>query len=155
RELNGLLERGVFKIIDKADVPTGTRIFGSRFVDQEKHEGTEKAFEKSRLVSAYKDAGKRSILTQAPTIQRASQRIILSLAITIPNLHLYTRDISQAYTQSTTSLTRDIFIHAPTEMGLGPDAILQVLLPLYGVPEAGTHWFKTYHDYHTTRLNID
>ena len=153
RELNGLLERGVFRIMDRADVPTDARIFGSRFVDQIKHEGTEKAFEKSRLVvQAYNDTGKRSILTQAPTIQRASQRMILSLAMTIPGLRLYTRDISQAYTQSTTNLARDVFIHAPEEMDLEPGAVLQVLLPLYGIPEAGTHWFRTYHDHHTTRL---
>jgi hypothetical protein len=29
-----------------------------------------------------------------------------------------------------------------------------VLLPLYGIPEAGTHWFKTYHDHHIKKLQI-
>ncbi|KAI0994211.1 hypothetical protein K3495_g13971 [Podosphaera aphanis] len=99
-ELNGLLERGVFKILSRHDVPTNTRIFGSRFVDQIKNEGTEKAFEKSRLVvQAYNDAGKKNILTQAPTIRRVSQRLILILSL-IFDLPLYTRDISQAYCEN-------------------------------------------------------
>ena len=50
KKLNELLEKEVFEIINKKDVPAETRIFDSRFVDQVKNKGTEKAFEKSRLV---------------------------------------------------------------------------------------------------------
>jgi hypothetical protein len=32
--------------------------------------------------------------------------------------------------------------------------ILKVLKPLYKVPEAGNHWFKTYYTYHVKNLNI-
>jgi hypothetical protein len=32
--------------------------------------------------------------------------------------------------------------------------LLKVLLPLYGVPEAGTHWFRTYHNYHIEKLKL-
>ena len=30
--------------------------------------------------------------------------------------------------------------------------MLKVVKPLYGVPEAGNHWFKTYHSHHTNEL---
>jgi hypothetical protein len=64
KELNGLLEKGVFELVDIADVPQGVRIFNSRFVDQIKDAGTDKAFEKSRLVvQAYNDQGKELVLT--------------------------------------------------------------------------------------------
>ena len=33
KELNELLEKGVFEIINKKDVPAGTRIFNSRFIN--------------------------------------------------------------------------------------------------------------------------
>ena len=33
KELNELLEKEVFEIINKKDVPVGTRIFNSRFID--------------------------------------------------------------------------------------------------------------------------
>src|SRR5438045_1930342 len=156
REIDGLLERGIFRITHKNDIPEGTWIFGSRFVDKIKHEGTERAFKKSRLVvQAYKDSGKRDILTQAPTIQRVSQRLILAITMVIPHkMDIYLRDISQAYTQSMTNLARDFYIHAPTEMGLEPGTILQVVSPLYGMPEAGMHWYKTYHDHHLNSLQM-
>ena len=69
KEINGLLNKSVFTVVDKESVPKGTRIFNSRFVDEIKHPGTDQAFEKSRLVvQAYNDQGKDLILTQSPTI---------------------------------------------------------------------------------------
>lgn len=29
---------------------------------------------------------------------------------------------------------------------------MKVVKPLYGVPEAGAHWFNTYHNHHTKKL---
>jgi hypothetical protein len=57
KELDGLLQKGVFQVV--SEVPKGAQLFGSRFVDEIKNGGTDKAFEKSRLViQAYKDIGK-------------------------------------------------------------------------------------------------
>src|SRR5271167_1264851 len=69
-------------------------------------------------------------------------------------MSVYLQDISQAYVQSTTHLNREIFIHLPPELGLSKDSLLQVVKPLYGVPEAGNHWFRTYHDHHTQELKM-
>ncbi|KAI0997736.1 hypothetical protein K3495_g10455 [Podosphaera aphanis] len=118
-EINGLLERGVFEIIDKYSAPKSPRIFGSRFCDIIKNQGTEKAFEESGLVvQTNNDAGKRDALTQSPKIQRSSQRLALSLSLILPSVDISLRDISQAYTQSTSNLARDIFVYAPNEMNL-------------------------------------
>ncbi len=77
----------------------------------------------------------------------------------IKNTHLYLRDISQAYVQSTTLLNRDFYIRPPPELiqrlGLNGDLILRVVKPLYGVPEAGNHWFKTYHSHHINQLSME
>lgn len=154
KELNGLLDRGVFQVRNRSEVPPGTRIFGSRFVDEIKFKGTEKAFEKSRLVvQAFNDSDKAQILTQAPTIMRSSQRVVLVFALAL-DLGIFLRDISQAYTQSTSVLNRRVFIRAPAEMNLSKEYVVEVLLPLYGIPEAGTHWFRTYHDHHTNQLGM-
>ena len=51
-------------------------------------------------------------------------------------------------------LNREIFIRLPPELGLSKDSLLQVVKPLYGVPEAGNHWFRTYHDHHTQELKM-
>jgi len=99
KEINGLLEKGAFEFVNASEVPKGTRIFGSRFVNEVKNPGTDKAYEKSHLViQAYNDWGKDLILTQSPTVQRVSQRIVLALAATLKNdkekpLSLYLRDI--------------------------------------------------------------
>ncbi|KHJ31248.1 hypothetical protein EV44_g3121 [Erysiphe necator] len=60
KELNGLLEKGVFEMVSIDKVPIGIRIFNSRFVGQIKNAGTSKAFEKSRLVvQVYNDTDKK------------------------------------------------------------------------------------------------
>jgi hypothetical protein len=81
------------------------------------------------------------VLTQSPTIQRVSQRLILVLTAILynDNLSLYLQDITQAYTQSKTQLNRDFFVRPPVELKLTGGSILQVIKPLYGVPEAGNH----------------
>jgi len=69
KELTGLLKKGVFEIVRLTDIPQGVRLFNSRFVDEIKNKGTDKAFEKSRLVvQAYNDLEKELVLTQLPTI---------------------------------------------------------------------------------------
>ncbi|EED20821.1 hypothetical protein TSTA_040150, partial [Talaromyces stipitatus ATCC 10500] len=77
KEVNGLLER---------DIPPEARIYGFRFVDEIKNKGTNKVFEKLQLVvQAYNDKDKEFILTQSPTIQRSSQRLILCIGASKDN----------------------------------------------------------------------
>ena len=101
KEINGLFAHGVFEVVDIADLLADSQVFRSRFVDEVKFASIDKAYEKSRfVVQGYNDEGKSQILTQAPTIQRASQRIFLSLAPSFrqKGMKVYFRDISQAYT---------------------------------------------------------
>ena len=50
KEISGLLEKEVFKIIDLNDILSNARVFNSQFVDEIQNAGTDKAFEKSRLI---------------------------------------------------------------------------------------------------------
>ena len=77
------------------------------------------------------------MLTQSPTIQRASQRLIVCLAAILQR-NLCVRDISQAYVQSTLVLSRAVYVKPPQGTNIG-DNILKVVRPLYSVPEAGTY----------------
>lgn len=155
KELDGLLSRGVFEFVDIKEVPENNRLFNSRLVDNVKFQGTPKAFEKSRLViQAYNNAEKRTILTQSPTVQRASQRLLISVAIS-KDMKIYSRDISQAYTQSKSSLARNIFAKPPQELNIPKNMVLKLKLPLYRIPEVGTYWFKTYHDHHNIKLKLN
>jgi hypothetical protein len=82
----------------------------------------------SQFANEIKNKGTDLVLTQSPTIQRVSQRVILTLAMILQEktISLYLWDIIQAHVQSSTHLNREFF-------------------PLYGVPEAGNHWFNIYH----------
>jgi hypothetical protein len=78
KEIVDLLEKEIFISINKRDVSTNVRIFSSRFVNEIKHSGTEKAFEKFRLViQAFNDQNKILVLTQSSIIQRVNQRLII------------------------------------------------------------------------------
>lgn len=68
-------------------------------------------------------------------------------------MDLYTRDITQAYTQSKTLLNREIYVR-PRNGWAEKGTLWKVILPLYGLAETGTHWFQTYHQHHENRLGM-
>lgn len=150
-EFNSLMNRGVFSIVPTTETGT-SRVYGSRFVDTIKFAGKPQAHEKSRLVvQAYND-NNHGLLTHAPTVQRLSQRLLLCLCAIESSLTFFTRDVSQAYVQAETSTQRAIFVRPPSTLNLPSDTVLRVNRPLYGIPEAGLHWFQTYHKHHRERL---
>src|SRR6266702_1493421 len=56
-------------------------------------------------------------------------------------------------------LNQDFYIKAPLELSIAlrvlKGTILKVVRPLYGIPKAGNHWFKTYYNYYIKELNIN
>ncbi|KAJ5544720.1 hypothetical protein N7535_006892 [Penicillium sp. DV-2018c] len=76
KEIEGLLAKGVLDFVQyDPNKYAGVRIFNPRLVNEIKGKATGTPFDKSRLViQAYNDEGKSMILTQSPTIQRASKR---------------------------------------------------------------------------------
>ncbi|KAK1907868.1 hypothetical protein P3342_006198 [Pyrenophora teres f. teres] len=101
--ISDLVGRGVFKFEQYNEKLHGRiRIFKSRLVREVKGKTT-KPYEKSRLViQGYQDYGKEAILTQSPTIQQCSQRLIMSLAPALmqSGMSVKLRDITQAYPQA-------------------------------------------------------
>ncbi|KAK1912598.1 hypothetical protein P3342_004534 [Pyrenophora teres f. teres] len=160
-EIDGLITRGVFRFepFDPAK-HGGIRIFKSRIVNEVKGKTTDRPYEKSRLVvQGYADHGKKIVLTQSPTIQRASQRIIIALAPSLiqMGMKLWLRDITQAYTQSDDRLQRTIIAELPIQLrkAYPQGTIMVVVKPLYGIAEAGAYWWSTYFKHHTTTLNME
>ena len=55
-------------------------------------------------------------------------------------------------------LNWDFYIRVPFKLGIAlrvlEGTILKVVRPLYGIPKAGNHWFKTYYNYYIKELNI-
>jgi hypothetical protein len=159
-EIAALIERGVFEFIPFNEREHyGVRVFKSRIVNEVKGKTTDQPYEKSRLViQGYGDEEKQHILTQSPTIQRASQRLVLALAPTLlkQGLVLWLRDITQAYVQSTSDLARKILARLPAQIRdqYPAGTVMHVVKPLYGIAEAGTHWWATYHSHHIKKLQM-
>ncbi|KJZ70368.1 hypothetical protein HIM_10259 [Hirsutella minnesotensis 3608] len=118
QEINNLIAQGVFEFIRFDPVAhKGQRLFKARMVREVKGLGpTTRPYEKSRLViQGYNDRDKEYILTQSPTVQRAAQRLLLSIAPSLAGeASVFLRDITQAYIQSKTPLNR-IIVSASTD----------------------------------------
>ena len=159
KEIDDLVGRGVFSFeLFDSTVHGGFRIFKSRMVREVKGK-TMVPYEKSRLVvQGYNDEGKHEILTQSPTIQRSSQRLILALAPALLHEGMFVelRDITQAYPQAQTELFRTVLAHLPKELltKYPEGTIIRVIKPLYGIAEAGVHWFATYQGHHCRELDM-
>ncbi len=144
KEIVDLLEKGIFISVNKKNVSTDVRIFSSRFVNEIKHSEIEKAFEKFRLViQTFNDQNKILVLTQFSIIQRVSQRLIICLVISLFQMKLYLRNITQAYVQSRSNLNRDSYVQSLFEliklMKISSECILKVIKSLYEVPETDNH----------------
>jgi hypothetical protein len=160
KEITDLIARGVFRCERFNHAKhSGLRLFSSRTVREVKGK-TEVPYEKSRLIiQGHSDEDKKNILTQSPTIQRASQRLIVALAprlIHMLNADVELRDVTQAYPQSKSKLFREILARLPTELQprYPPRTIMRVVKPLYGIAEAGVHWWATYYKHHREKLGM-
>ena len=47
KEIAELLEKDILKVVTSTDIPSNTQIFNSRFIDEIKYAGTDKAYEKN------------------------------------------------------------------------------------------------------------
>ena len=119
KQINHLMKKSVFEIIQRFQISERIKIFDSRFVNEIKNIYTITIFEKFRLViQVYNDQGKTNILIQIFTIQRMNQRLIFALTASFSKCDLYSRDIFQIYVQSKSSLNREFDVHFSKKLGL-------------------------------------
>lgn len=98
------------------EVPEGTSIHGSRFLDELGNVGR-RPQRQSRLVArSYRGQGSATIRTKSPKVIRASQRILISLEASLSDMVTISRDVTKAYIQSSFPLERRLYITAPAEL---------------------------------------
>lgn len=154
REIEGLLQRGTFKLVLREELPSNPNIVPSRFVLAIKREGNgEEVFKARFVLGGHIDKEKRNVVHSATTLKQSSIRIILALA-TIFGFDLWSTDINQAYLQSASNLRREIFVR-PDVLELDKDQLLQVVKPLYGLSDAGDYWGETLTEQHLKELNME
>lgn len=77
----------------------------------------------------------QSLFTYAPTVAKASSRLLMILAASL-DMPLATQDISQAYVCTTHPLLQDRYFTPPKEARARPNNLWRLCRPLYGLPEA-------------------
>jgi Reverse transcriptase (RNA-dependent DNA polymerase) len=144
-EILNLFKRGTFKFVTLPDNHNET-VLPSRFVLALKHSPAgEIKYMVIFTVGGHKDRLKHSIVQTASTLSQAIIRMLLAVA-SILDMNVWCEDIKQAYIQSAQRLRRKIFIK-PDILQLGKNEFLQLLLPLYGLTEAGDYWTQTLVDH--------
>lgn len=66
----------------------------------------------------------------------------------------FTRDITQAYIQSTHDCECEVYIRAVDEMELPRDTVLRVVKRLNGIPGSGLQWYRTNLDHQINCLGM-
>lgn len=150
-EIEGLKARGVWKIVQKCDVPAGANVLGGRFVLALKNCGTLEEKPKARYIAqGHRDKDKPYMVHDTATLRSSSVRLLLSIAA-VKGFRVFSHDVNQAYVQSKDKLTRQVFIMPRKEdrdlLGITDDEILELILPLYGICDAGDYWGVTV-EYH-------
>eukprot|EP00171_Calliarthron_tuberculosum_P005221 IDg5221t1 len=153
KEILGLIERKTFKIVLKEEAGDNPNIVPARFILAVKHDHDGSTLFKARFVmGGHRDREKHLAVHKTTNMKQSSLRMILALA-TILGLDVWSIDIKQAYLQSGSDLQRKIFIN-PKEMILGPEELIQVIKPLYGLTESGDYWCETLINFHIHNLRM-
>jgi Reverse transcriptase (RNA-dependent DNA polymerase) len=153
KEIEGLLNRGTFKLVLRSEIDGNPNTVPSRFVLTIKRQDNGEEVYKARFVlGGHRDRDKRSVVHNATNLRQSSIRILLALA-TILGFNMWSTDINQAYLQSASNLKRETFVK-PEIMALDKVQLLQVVKPLYGLSDAGEYWGQTLNDHHTQELKM-
>ena len=155
REIQGLLNRGTFKIIMREDIPHNANVLPGRFVLAIKSTEDGEIKYKARFVmGGHRDKFKHLMVHNSSTLQSHSVRLLLTMAHA-HDFIIWTADITQAYLQSTDPLLRDIYIRkVDPEFELAPEQCLKLLKPLYGLCDAGDLWASTMDKHHRYDLSM-
>jgi hypothetical protein len=72
-------------------------------------------------------------------------------------MHLWLRNIIQAYTQSESLLQRIILAHLPEQIRhfYPKGSIMVIVKPLYGIAEAGAYWWSIYFKHYCEKLKME
>jgi Reverse transcriptase (RNA-dependent DNA polymerase) len=150
----GLIDCGTFRIeVIPDEERRNKNIVASKFVYALKHENGEVAYKARFCLGGHRDLMKNLMAHTASTLRQRSVRLLLALAA-IFGLEVWSTDVAQAYLQSAVPLQRDIVCKTDA-LELGPNEILKLVLPLYGLSESGDYWGATCVEHHLTDLQFN
>lgn len=146
-EVQGLSKRQIWTPISEASIPKNANILGGRFILSLKNCDTPDEKAKVRYVAqGFKDHDKPYMVHDVSTLRVSSIRTVLSVAV-IKGFRIFSHDVTQAYLQSKTNLTRKVYIRPKQEdrkvLGIKNGEVFRLVRPLYGLCDAGDYWTHT------------
>ena len=148
------MDRGTWKVILKQNVPKDANKLSGRYFLAIKNVETEKPVFKARfVVQGHRDKDKNIIVHNSTNLRQSSTRLIASLAA-VHIFRIWSHDVSQAYLQSSEKLMRKVYLRPPKELNLSSDELIEIIKPLYGLPDAGDYWDRTMADHLRRDLNM-
>lgn len=143
KEITGLQENRVYKVIDKAQFPKRANVLGGRFVLCVKNVGSDDEIYKARyVVQDHKDKEKSRLIHPSTNLRQRSVKLITFLAAVL-KFRVWSQDVTQAYLQAEDNLRRLVYVKPTKQFGLQDGQLLQLLKPLYGLSDAGDYWDAT------------
>lgn len=147
KEIQGLISRQSWNVVERADLHPKSNILGGRFVLTLKNTDTPNEKPKARYVAqGHRDKEKFHLVHDITTLRQSSIRLIMSLA-TIKQFDIFSHDVTQAYLQSEDALSREVYILPHKRdlkyFSIGEHQALKLLKPLYGTCDAGDYWYET------------
>lgn len=96
---------------------------------------------------------KTSLLHDSAASRQVSSRLLIGVAAVF-GFRVFSTDVKQAYLQSGTDLLRDVYIKPGTDFEIGPDKLLKLFRPLYGLADSGDYWGATFTDHLTREIGM-
>ena len=158
-EADGLVTRGAFRRRLRTSVPPHANVLGGRMVKVIKRVNTADASAKARFVAqGNTDKAKAFVVHNLSALRQSSTKILVSTSAVL-GFRIFSHDVNQAYLQSKDKLSREVFVRPRARdaryFGVRDDEVLQVLLPLYGLPDAGDYWDVTVLDHVENELGME
>jgi Reverse transcriptase (RNA-dependent DNA polymerase) len=143
KEIQGLIERGTWKVVLKDEMPEYPNIMGGRFVLTIKDSSTSKEIYKARyVVQGFRGKKKTSLVHDASTSKQQLTKLLIGYAA-IFGYSIFSTGVTQAYLQSAEPSTRDVYIKPSAELELNENQVSELLWPLYGLADSGDYWGST------------
>lgn len=135
KELKNFEDYKVFEEFLEKNCKDNVPIVSSRWIINTKHNGLVKA----RLVARGFEDG-QSFQSDAPTIDKTSQRLFLTVAA-MKGWVIQSLDVRAAFLQSH-NMERDVYLRPPTDLRK-KGVVWKVLKPIYGLKDSAKNWFNT------------
>ncbi len=85
------------------------------------------------------------LVHESTTANQTSIRIVLSVAALF-DFNIWRENISQAYIQSTSQLSREAYLQSRKELSIPAGCLLKSIKHLYGLAESEDYWNATFRD---------